>query len=61
MWRAEGATERRQGIGVGMAVGATTGQILGLFLRHGLIVVAVEITRGVVAPPAGARMPLPRS
>jgi hypothetical protein len=61
MSRAQGATERRQDIGVRMALGATTGQILGLFLRHGLIVVAVEITSCVVTALAVARMRLPRS
>ena len=40
---AQSVSERRQEIGVRMALGATGGQILRLFLRHGLIVVAVGI------------------
>ena len=46
---AQSVSERRQEIGVRMALGATAGQILRLFLRHGLIVVAVGIGCGVVA------------
>ena len=52
---AQGVAERRQEIGVRMALGATGGQILRLFLRHGLIVVAVGIACGVVAAIAAAR------
>ena len=38
---AQVVAERRQEIGVRMALGATGRQILGLFMRHGLVVVAV--------------------
>jgi ABC-type antimicrobial peptide transport system permease subunit len=52
---AQAVAERRQEIGVRMALGATGGQVLGLFLRHGLIVVAVGIACGVVMALAAAR------
>lgn len=52
---AQGVAERRQEIGLRMALGATRGQILGLFLRHGLIVVTVGIGCGVVAALAAGR------
>ncbi len=52
---AQGVAERRREIGVRMALGATSGQILGLFLRHGLIVVAVGIGCGILAALAAAR------
>ena len=52
---AHAVAERRQEIGVRMALGATGGQIRGLFLRHGLIVVAVGIACGVGAALAAAR------
>ena len=52
---AQGVAERRQEIGVRMALGATGAQILGLFLRYGLIVAAVGIACGVVAAVAAAR------
>jgi putative ABC transport system permease protein len=52
---AQAVAERRQEIGVRMALGATGGQIRGLFLRHGLIVVAVGIACGVGAALAAAR------
>ena len=52
---AQSVSERRQEIGVRMALGATGGQILRLFLRHGLIVVIVGIGCGVVAALAAAR------
>ena len=52
---AQGVTERRQEIGVRIALGATGGQILGLFLRHGLIIVAVGIACGVAGAMAAAR------
>jgi putative ABC transport system permease protein len=52
---AQSVTERRREIGVRMAIGATNRQILRLFLRHGLIVVAVGIACGVVAALAAAR------
>jgi putative ABC transport system permease protein len=52
---AQSVTERRQEIGVRMAIGATHGQILRLFLRHALILVAVGIAFGVVAAIGAAR------
>ncbi|HTM24605.1 MAG TPA: ABC transporter permease [Vicinamibacterales bacterium] len=52
---AQGVAERRQEIGVRMALGATGGQILRLFLRHGLAIVAVGIPCGIVAAVAAAR------
>lgn len=52
---AQSVSERRQEIGVRMALGATGSQILRLFLRHGLIVVAVGIACGVFAAMAAAR------
>jgi putative ABC transport system permease protein len=52
---AQGVAERRHEIGVRMALGATGGQILRLFLRHGLIVVTVGIACGIVAAMAAAR------
>ena len=52
---AQGVTERRQEIGVRMALGATRGQVVRLFLRHGLIVVVVGIASGVVATAVAAR------
>ena len=52
---AQGVAERRQEIGVRMALGATGGQVLRLFLRHGLVVVAVGIACGVAAAMAAAR------
>jgi putative ABC transport system permease protein len=52
---AQGVAERRQEIGVRMALGATGGQILRLFLRHRLIDVAVGVACGLVAALAAAR------
>ena len=52
---AQGVAERRQEIGVRIALGATGGQIVRLFLRHGLIVVAVGVGCGIVAAMAAAR------
>ncbi len=52
---AQSVNERRREIGVRMALGAPAGQILRLFLRHGLIVVIVGIGCGVVAALAAAR------
>ena len=52
---AQAVAERRQEIGVRMALGATGGQIRGLFLRRGLVVVAVGIACGVVMALAAAR------
>jgi putative ABC transport system permease protein len=44
---AQSVSERRQEIGVRMALGATHDQILRLFLRHGLIVIAIGIGAGI--------------
>ncbi len=44
---AQSVAERRQEIGVRMALGATNDQILRLFLQHGLIVVAIGIGAGI--------------
>jgi len=52
---AQGVAERRQEIGVRMALGATGREILGLFLRHGILVVVVGIACGVVMALAAAR------
>ena len=52
---AQSVSERRQEIGVRMALGATHDQILRLFLRHGLIVVAIGIGAGIAAALAAAR------
>jgi putative ABC transport system permease protein len=52
---AQGVAERRQEIGVRMALGATSGQILRLFLRHGLIAVAVGLACGLAAAQAATR------
>jgi putative ABC transport system permease protein len=52
---AQGVTERRQEIGVRMALGATRGQVLRLFLGQGLVAVVVGIGFGIVAAVAAAR------
>jgi putative ABC transport system permease protein len=52
---AQSVSERRREIGVRMALGATRGQVLRLFLRHGLIVVALGIGCGVMTTMAAAR------
>ena len=52
---AQGVAERRHEIGVRMALGATGGQILRLFLRQGLIAVTVGIACGVAGAIAAAR------
>ena len=44
---AQSVTERRQEIGVRMALGASNDQILRLFLQHGLTVVAIGIGAGI--------------
>ena len=52
---AQSVTERRQEIGVRMALGATPDQILRLFLRHGLIVVAIGIGAGIAGALAAGK------
>jgi predicted permease len=52
---AQGVAERRREIGVRVALGATSSQILRMFLRHGLIVVALGIVCGMLAALAAAR------
>ena len=52
---AQGVAERRREISVRMALGATPAHVLRLFLRHGLIVVAVGIGCGMLAALAAAR------
>ena len=52
---AQSVTERRQEIGVRMALGASPRQILRLFLQHGLAVVAVGVGCGIVGSLAAAR------
>jgi len=52
---AQSVAQRRQEIGVRMALGATPGRVLRLFLKHGLIVAAAGIGCGVVAAVAAAR------
>jgi len=52
---AQSTAERRQEIGVRVAVGATRGEIIRLFLRYGLSVAAIGIGCGVVATIAAAR------
>jgi putative ABC transport system permease protein len=52
---AQRVAERRQEIGVRMALGATSSQILRLFLRQGFIVVAIGVVGGVAASLASAR------
>jgi putative ABC transport system permease protein len=52
---AQGVAERRREIGVRMALGATSGQVVRLFLRHGVIVIAAGIPIGVAAALVAAR------
>jgi putative ABC transport system permease protein len=52
---AQGVADRRQEIGVRMALGATGDQVLRLFLRHGIIVAAVGIGCGLLGAAAAAR------
>lgn len=41
---AQGVAERRQEIGVRVALGATRGEVLRLFLRHGLAALLTVVT-----------------
>ena len=52
---AQGVADRHKEIGVRMALGASSGQVVRLFLRHGLIVIAIGIPVGVVAAVVAAR------
>ena len=52
---AQSVSERRQEIGVRMALGATEDQILRLFLKHGLIVVAIGIGAGIAGAVAAGQ------
>ena len=52
---AQSVAERRREIGVRLAIGATDGRIVGMFLRQGLVVVTIGITCGVLASVAAAR------
>jgi ABC-type antimicrobial peptide transport system permease subunit len=52
---AQGVADRRQEIGIRMALGATSRQVVGLFLRHGLVVIAVGVPAGVAAAVVAAR------
>ncbi len=51
----QGVADRRQEIGVRVALGATSAQVVGLFLRRGLIVVGVGIGCGSAAALAVSR------
>jgi len=52
---AQGVAERRQEIGLRMALGATGGQVVTLFLRHGLVVVVVGVAGGLLGAILSAR------
>jgi putative ABC transport system permease protein len=52
---AQSVAERRQEIGVRVALGATPDQIIQMFLRYGLAVVVVGIASGVLVATATAR------
>jgi putative ABC transport system permease protein len=52
---AQSVSERHREIGVRMALGASPEQILRLFLRHGLVVVAVGIGAGLAGALAAAK------
>jgi putative ABC transport system permease protein len=48
--------QRRQEIGIRMALGAQRGEVLGLVLRQGLTLSAIGIAAGIVGAAAGARL-----
>ena len=52
---AQGVADRRQEIGVRVALGATSHQVVGMFLRSGIIVIGVGIPAGFVAAIIAAR------
>jgi putative ABC transport system permease protein len=52
---AQSVSERRQEIGVRMALGATHDQILRLFLRHGLVVISLGIGAGIAGAVAAGK------
>jgi putative ABC transport system permease protein len=52
---AQNVSTRRREIGVRMALGATSDQIVRLFLRHGLLIVGIGIGCGLLAAIAAAR------
>ena len=52
---AQSVAERRQEISVRMALGATPRDVLRLFLRHGLIIIAVGIACGLAAAVVAAQ------
>jgi putative ABC transport system permease protein len=52
---AQGVADRHKEIGVRMALGATSGEVVRLFLRHGLIVIAIGIPVGLAAAVVAAR------
>ena len=52
---AQSVSERRQEIGVRMALGATHDQILRLFLRHGLVVISIGIGAGIAGAVAAGK------
>jgi putative ABC transport system permease protein len=51
----QGVAERRREIGVRMALGATRGHVLGLFMRQGIVVAAIGVSCGIAAALAASR------